>query len=292
MPSRKYYDYWRSCPVDLDRDGCDLADWDKLFEEASFAKHRKGFPVFLPPRDLGPSDEYREANPYSTNKALEAGFNKSRIEATVAMVTEAIASVKGAPRILDLGCGQGHITCRIRQASPGSEISALDSSISAIEYASDHFPGIDFAVGDAHEAPYAGHYFDIVVCNNLLEHVPAPVILLNRIAEIIKPSGFLILSTPNRYRICNLLRAIKGEPVGFMSRNHITEYTAGQVIEQLNHAGFKVTRCFGSPVRETALKDRIYKTLFSRLISLAGSQRHLETTSFFMARQAAQEPED
>lgn len=289
MPSLKYYDYWRSCPVDLDRDGCDLADWDKLFEEASFAKHRKGFPVFLQPRDLEPSDEYRANNPYDTDKTLESGFNRSRIEATVAMVAEAIAAVNGSPRILDLGCGQAHITYRIRQAFPDSEVSALDSSISAIEYASDHFPGIDFAVGDAHEAPYSGHYFDIVVCNNLLEHVPAPIILLNRIAEIIKPSGFLVLSTPNRYRICNLLRAIRGKPVRLMSRNHVTEYTTGQVIEQLNHAGFKVTRCFGSPAGETALKDSIYKALFSSLISLAGSQRHLETTSFYVARHAAHE---
>jgi len=47
---------------------------------------------------------------------------------------------------------------------------------------------IDFAVGDAYESPYAKGFFDVVVCNNLWDHVPDPLFLLSKNHEITLPS--------------------------------------------------------------------------------------------------------
>ena len=282
MLSKKYYDHQRSCPIDLNKDGCDLNNWKKLFGKALFAKHHKGFLVFLPPNKLESSNEYKESDPYTMN--VDSDFHKRRIECTLEMIREAAREIQIPPRILDLGCGKGYITAKIKQANPDSDISALDYSLSAIEYAFDHFHEIDFVVGDAYESPYAENYFDIIVCNNLWEHVPDPLFLLNRISKIIKPSGFLLISTPSRYRLGNLLRVIRGKTVSLISEHHVTEYSVGQVFEQLHYGGFKIVRCFSKPLKKASFKAKIANMLFSFLILLTGSHHKLESTLFYLSQ--------
>lgn len=284
MKTIKYFDYKRNRPIDLNKDGCDLGDWKELYKKASFAKHPRGFLVFLSPEELQACDEYKESDPYAIKETIETDFHKRRVECTLELIKEANNNIKGVPRVLDLGCGQGHITCEIRQMFPDAEISGLDYSVSAIEYAVDHFSGIDFAAGDACECPYAKNYFDIVVCNNLWEHVPDPVFLLSRITGILKPGGFVVISTPSRYRLGNLARVIRGKTVALMSKHHVTEYSVGQVIEQLRYGGYQVDRILSKSIKRGILKSAI-KALFSVLISLVKSHHRLEFTVFYLARQ-------
>lgn len=284
MKATKYYDHKRCRPIELDKDGCTLCDWTEQFDNAIFAKHPKGFPIFLPPHELEKSDEYKESDPYTVELNLDSDFHRRRIQCTLTMIEEAIKKVEGVPKLLDLGCGQGHITSKIKESYPSIEISALDYSVSAIEYAVDHFHGIDFAVGNAYAPPYAESYFDIVVCNNLWEHVPDPLYLLSAIKMVIKPNSFLIISTPSRYRLGNLIRVMMGRTVIFMSEHHVTEYSVGQVLEQLTYGGFKVSKVLSKRIKDKSLKSRIAKVMFSSIISIVGSHHQLEATVFYLAQ--------
>jgi 2-polyprenyl-3-methyl-5-hydroxy-6-metoxy-1,4-benzoquinol methylase len=38
--------------------------------------------------------------------------------------------------------------------------------------------------------------FDVVVCSEVIEHVPEPVALLKGIACLLEPDGWLVLTTP------------------------------------------------------------------------------------------------
>jgi len=220
----KYYDYPNCRPINIESDGCDLAEWDRLYGDCSFAWHPKGFKIFLPPDRLLACDEYSEGDPYTVN--MHSEFHTRRIDLTVELVRTAVSSIQGTPEILDLGCGRGYITEKIRQSIRCARISGLDHSVSAIEYAHTHFPLIDFVVGDAYDPPYSPGFFDVVVCNNLWEHVPDPLFVLSRIRRITKPGGYLVLSTPNRHRLSNLLRVLRGKPVTFMSQHHVTDAAA------------------------------------------------------------------
>lgn len=285
MSEPKYFDYTNNLPINMESDGCDLAEWSRLYKDSRFARHPKGFNIFLPPEKLVVSDEYSESDPYTVEENIESDFHRRRIELTVDLVHEAVSSKKDTPQILDLGCGQGHITEKIRQAVKGAEISGLDYSVSAVEYACEHFPQIDFAVGDAYDSPYASRFFDVVVCNNLWEHVPDPLFLLSRIKRTIKPGGYLIVSTPSRYRVGNLVSIIRGKPVGFMSKLHVTEYTVGQVKEQLTYGGFEVRRILSRPISAGSIKANVVKWIFSQLISLVGSHHQLEATVFYLSQE-------
>jgi 2-polyprenyl-3-methyl-5-hydroxy-6-metoxy-1,4-benzoquinol methylase len=287
MQKIKYYDHQNDRPINIEKDGCYLAEWGGLKGKALFAKHPKGFNIFLSPDKITASDEYKDSDPYTVEQNIDSEFHTRRIELTIDLVREAVSKMQQlqvTPQILDLGCGQGHITEKIRQAISGSECTGLDYSISAIEYAHKHFPQIEFSVGDVYHCPYTKEFFDVVVCNNLWEHVPDPLFLLSKIKCLLKPGGYLIVSTPSRYSLSNLLRILRGKTVVFMSRHHVTEYTVGQVVEQLAVGGFDVRKTLSRAISAWSLKASVAGVVFSMLIKLIGSHHQLESTVFYLAQ--------
>jgi len=291
MQEMKYYDYTKNRPLDLESDGCELAEWNRLCGESRFARHPKGFRIFLPPDRLAVSDEYADADPYGVEQTIGGEFHRRRMEITIDLVQKAASSVQGTPRILDLGCGQGHLTQAMSQSLKSAELTGLDYSVSAIEYAHDHFSRIDFAVGDAYDGPYSKGYFDIVVCNNLWEHVPDPLRLLSSIKGFLKPGGYAIVSTPSRYRVGNLMRILRGKPVAFMSEHHVTEYTVGQVVEQFAYGGFKIETILSRPISMGSWKSKLVRKLLAAWVSRVGSHHQLEATVFYLAKKASSSTE-
>lgn len=248
-----------------------------------FSLDQHGFKVFLETDHLDSNDEYAEEDPYSVEKNLGNAFHRRRFDVTLTLVAEAVANEQ-APTILDLGCGQGHITQAIKERFPEATVNGLDRSVSAIRYANEKFCGIEFVVGDAMDAPSAAGQFDVVVCNNIWEHVPDPLRLLAGIKGMLRRGGCVIISTPSRYRTSNLLRALLGKPVVLMSPYHVTEYTVGQVREQLAFGGFDVTRTLSRYVPSGSLKSRVAHVVLDKVVKLLRSHHQLEATAFYLAR--------
>jgi hypothetical protein len=69
-----------------------------------------------------------------------------------------------------------------------------------------------------------------------------------------------------------------------MSEHHVTEYSVGQVIEQLKYGGFEVVRCYSKPYKSENLKFEVAKKLFSIFASVTGSHHQLESTVFYLAQ--------
>lgn len=247
MRMDKYYDCRRDIPLTACQ-GCPLDQWQRDPGAYAYAFHPKGFLVFLPPDRLAAMDEFRTGDPYGALRNRQSRGEIHRHRVTLELVAQALAGATATARILDVGCGEGAITADLRRALPSAEISALDASLSAIEKAVDLCPGTDFVVADAYEPPYQPEYFDVVVCNNIWEHMPDPLRLLAGVARVLKPDGCLVISTPNRFRLANILRLLVGRSVAFASPRHVTEYTVGQAKEQLRFGGFELTRFYGRPV--------------------------------------------
>lgn len=272
-------------------DGCPLRDWRTCGDSFKFAMHPRGFLVFLHSSQLEKRDEYDGHDPYGVfNESGSVGaFHERRFTGTISLVQEALRHAPGRSRILDVGCGRGHITAEILKRFPFAEVSGLDCSISAIAAASERYKGIDFVVADAYRPPYAPEYFDIVVCNNIWEHVPDPLRLLESLNRILTAEGYLIISTPSRYRLGNLARILMGKPVKFISPHHVTEYTVGQVIEQLRFGGFEA-KAYSSRLRVPIndLTDLILRKVWGPLVRaylwVIASHHSLEWTVFYLAR--------
>lgn len=252
--------------------------------------HPSGFPIYLSADQLAACDEYAAADPYAVAENLESPFQQRRVQCTLDLLRDALQcraafqSPQSAVSILDLACGKGFITAAIRAAFPAARVFGLDRSLTAIAHAASCHPDIEFAVADALVPPYPAASFDVVVCNNLWEHVPDPLRLLDGISRILRRPGFLVLSTPSRFRTENLVRILRGRDVEMLNRHHVTEYTVGQVREQLRFRGFHLVRIHSSPVSGGTLTRRVAHAAFRTLFSLFSAAHHLEATVFYLAR--------
>ena len=100
------------------------------------------------------------------------------------------------PRILDLGCGGGWLTAILDQFGPST---GIDLSGAAMAEARERHPQIEFLAGDVFAMELEKEAYDIVVSQEVLEHVEDQGGYLDLAADRLKPGGWLILTTPNAW---------------------------------------------------------------------------------------------
>jgi SAM-dependent methyltransferase len=81
----------------------------------------------------------------------------------------------------------------------GLRVDLLDVRSESIAYArARHERGeVNFYVGLLDQACPPSNDYDVVVCTEVIEHVPAPAEFLIRLKQKVKPGGALVLTTPN-----------------------------------------------------------------------------------------------
>lgn len=243
---------------------------------------------FVPLNELEKNDEYREMDLYGVEDGLGGKFQQRRVKMNDFFLRHFL---KKNGFLLDIGCGEGHLTNFF--TSHTSNIYGTDLSISAIKKASHKYPHIDFCVSDALNLPYEFDFFSAVICNNLFEHVDNPRALLLEINSVMQSGGFLFLSTPSLYRFENMLRIILGQKVKKASKQHVAEYSVNQVGNIAKETGFDVVKVLSTPVwiPETFWFMKIIflvlvplKVLLYFFLKSVGSDHVLESTAFFVLR--------
>ena len=100
---------------------------------------------------------------------------------------------------LDIGTGPGVIPIMLAARVPGLRLTGVDLSKPMLQKAREAAEEagvadrLDFRVGDAKSLPFSEQSFDLVLCNSLLHHLPAPLALLNEISRLVRPGGAILL---------------------------------------------------------------------------------------------------
>ena len=129
-----------------------------------------------------------------------------------------LLALRPGSRVLDLGCYQGDISRHL--LSKGHAVSSCD----VVAYESTaQLP--DFGQVDANlPLPYAGDFFDAILCTEVIEHLENPTSLLRECARILRSGGILVLSTPNVGNVLSRLHfLLRGEFPQFR-RYHFTNW--------------------------------------------------------------------
>ena len=104
-------------------------------------------------------------------------------------------------RVLDAGCGEGYGSALLRSAGARVVI-GLDRDTETTQEAHKRYGGngTRYAQGDVAQLPFPDGAFDLIVCFEVIEHLPAgvQVQLLAECARVLTPDGLLLLSSPNR----------------------------------------------------------------------------------------------
>jgi SAM-dependent methyltransferase len=120
---------------------------------------------------------------------------------------------------------------------------------------------LDLFDAERHPYPYPDGAFDLVLCCELIEHLRYdPMHLLFECHRILAEGALLILTTPNvasLSSISNLLLAWHNPqifaaypPAGQYESPHVREYTARELRQALEAAGFEIEAIFTDPIPE------------------------------------------
>lgn len=140
--------------------------------------------------------------------------------------------VGGGARWLDLGCAYGFLVEEARSA--GFRAVGLDASAYAVRQAAVHAAAAvgRLSLGHAEALPFASASVDVVSAFDLLEHVPAPELLVAEVARVLRPGGLFVAATPDP------LVFDREEPT------HVAEHVPSWWVRTFERAGFGVALRF------------------------------------------------
>jgi SAM-dependent methyltransferase len=112
--------------------------------------------------------------------------------------------IKSTDRLLDIGAGRGLLP-QMNFKGLVKEANGVDPDeiVKTNPYLDKSYVGL----GD--DMPFLeANYFDIVVCNNVLEHIDNPDKFFAEINRVLKPGGIFITKTPNFYHYMALIASV------------------------------------------------------------------------------------
>jgi ubiquinone/menaquinone biosynthesis C-methylase UbiE len=156
-------------------------------------------------------------------------------------------SIKPGFKILDIGCGPGRHTCA---ASRLKKVFAIGSDISFDDVAEarnrlDYQEAVEekvegkwgIVVADITALPFKDNSLDLVICSEVLEHIPDQNAAVEELVRVLQPGRDLVVSVP-RYlpeRICWAL----SEDYYEANNGHIRIYRKKELTTLLEKAGVK-----------------------------------------------------
>lgn len=157
----------------------------------------------------------------------------------------------GARRVLDLGCGNGHLAGGLKQR--GWDVVGVDPDAGGVALARSSFPEVRFyrtgVSSDptellSHEAP-----FEAVVSTEVIEHLYAPRLLPIYAARVLGPRGHLILTTPYHGYWKNLAVSLfdrwDHHHTALWEGGHVKFFSRATLTRLLEENGFEVTGFHG-----------------------------------------------
>ncbi|MEG4877749.1 methyltransferase domain-containing protein [Tychonema sp. LEGE 06208] len=135
-------------------------------------------------------DSWEEAVEYDSMDFTEvnAAFAKSAIE---------LGPMSG--KILDAGTGTARIPIAIARIRPAWELTCIDMSANMLKLGLENVSEanvrsqINLELVDAKAMPYPDSYFDMVISNSIIHHLPDPLPFLREVRRVLKPNGAIFL---------------------------------------------------------------------------------------------------
>jgi 2-polyprenyl-3-methyl-5-hydroxy-6-metoxy-1,4-benzoquinol methylase len=144
--------------------------------------------------------------------------------------------VKPGQKVLDIGCGSCISLLEIRNLGGQPWGIETDPNVRVI---ADHF-GLTVHIGSIHDNPFPEEEFDLIVLNQVIEHVPDPVALLKLVRGRLQPGGKVILGTPNSGSLNKMISGRKW--LNWHIPYHLHHYNKKSFARIAEQAGYKVLR--------------------------------------------------
>ena len=165
-------------------------------------------------------------------------------------------------RVLEVGCGRGGFRANLAATA---EVWGVEPFADAAEIARGRMNRVLIGKYEDVQSQLPDFAFDLIICNDVIEHMADDVGFLNAIRRKMQPGGYLMGSVPNM-RNLPILQALvfrkewEYQDEGVLDRTHLRFYTNKSLGGLLARAGFDVTK-FGGINRHVGAANWIARCL-------------------------------
>ena len=191
----------------------------------------------------------------------DAGYRSRTRPEVMALLPQLKAGLK----VLEIGCGEGAFSIDIRNAI---ETWGIEPDQRSAEVAKTRLFKVFVNTFDAVKAELPANYFDLIVCNDVIEHMTDHDAFLRSIQDHMAPGAYLVGSLPNVRFYSNLFNLLVARDwhyrdSGILDRTHFRFFTMRSVRRSLEEADFAVRRLEG--LNEGARSRWDVRTVVERL---------------------------
>lgn len=134
---------------------------------------------------------YSKQSGYQSNKIID--LEREKLSDNQKKIVEYIIMSGRGKKVLDIGCSSGRLIYYLKKK--GCDVYGIELNPVTAEIALNN--KLNVFNGSLNESNLPAGSFDFVIMGDLIEHLPKPVKVINKIKEIIKKDGQLIIATPN-----------------------------------------------------------------------------------------------
>ncbi len=140
-------------------------------------------------------------------------------------------------QVLDAACGEGYGSSLLAKAA--ESVIGVDIDAKAVRHAGQRYASqknLEFRTADCTQLPFENGRFDIIISFETLEHLSSQEALMSEFRRVLKPGGFLMLSSPDKSEY--------SDKRGFQNEYHVKELDRKQ-LENLISREFPACRLLG-----------------------------------------------
>ncbi|MEG3850072.1 methyltransferase domain-containing protein [Microcoleus sp. herbarium19] len=211
-------------------------------------------------------DSWEEAIEYDSMDFTE-------VNAAFARSAAALGPVFG--NVLDVGTGTARIPIALCALRPEWKLTCIDLSANMLKVGAQNVEKagvrsqISLELIDAKAMPYPDSYFDMVISNSIIHHLPDPVPFLQEVRRVLKPNGSIflrdLLRPETREMRDNLVELYAGDcnahQKQLFSDSLQAAFTLGEVEEMIQNAGLDGLRVYESSDRHWTAERAWCETL-------------------------------
>lgn len=140
-------------------------------------------------------------------------FNKDhkiRAEISIKLIKEVIGKkTKNTPKLLSIACSTGVIEEKMKNEL-GVIVYGIDGAKKSLEIARRR--GLITKLADVSKPfSFESNFFNFVFAGEIMEHIFDTMSFIEEVSRVLKPGGYLVLTTPNLARIGDRLRFLFGK---------------------------------------------------------------------------------
>ncbi len=140
-------------------------------------------------------------------------------------------------RILEIGSGRGTLLHQLM--ARGLDVVGVESSPLRVEESRTLYPASRVQLISGTTLPFSDEQFDLVVSFDVLEHIPDTASHLAEVRRVLKPRGWYLLQTPNKWTN-SIFETIRWRSFSEWRADHCSLQTYRQLQRRLSAAGFTV----------------------------------------------------